>query len=228
MRIPLTKYGMPQVFVFPAVIVTLMVGYGLLAAGRMSPWVIVVVEGVLGSLLAFALAFFRDPEREIVAEDGALLSPADGVVYDIETVQEEDFIGGPAIRVGIFLSVFNTHINRAPCDVRVEGTRYRPGKFLNAMNRQAGQVNESNDLHLVRTAEPRDRLVVRQISGAIARRIVCAVDGGSELLGGQRFGMIKFGSRTELYVPARAEVKCVVKVGDKVKAGLTVLVRYES
>jgi phosphatidylserine decarboxylase len=95
------------------------------------------------------------------------------------------------------------------------------------MNPQSGRVNESNNLGLVRTAAPQDRLVVRQISGAIARRIVCRTAPGKELAGGEQFGMIKFGSRTELYMPIRANMRCLVRVGDKVKAGLTPLIRYE-
>ena len=95
------------------------------------------------------------------------------------------------------------------------------------MNPESGQVNESNNLGLARTDSPQDRLVVRQISGAIARRIVCKASQGQELASGEKFGMIKFGSRTELYVPARGDVKCLVQVGDKVKAGLTALVRYD-
>jgi len=204
-----------------------------------------------------------------------LLAPADGRVTDIETIQEDNFIGGAALRIGIFLSIFDTHINRAPCNVKVEKITYRKGKYKNAMNPQSGRVNESNDLNLIRTDSPKDRLIVRQISGAIARRIVCDKVEGRKLTGGQKFGMIKFGSRTELYVPvclsscvvrdascAKAlttqqtnsageklklnsanstakkhtqhairntqyEIKCLVQIGDKVKAGLTPLVKYE-
>ena len=139
---------------------------------------------------------------------------------------EGDFIGGPALRISIFLSIFNTHINRAPCNAKVEKITYRPGKYLNAINRLAGKVNESNNLALVRTSRPQDRLLVRQISGAIARRIVCAAREGQQLAGGERFGMIKFGSRTELYVPAGEQIECLVRMGDKVKAGLTPLAKY--
>jgi phosphatidylserine decarboxylase len=188
---------------------------------------VATVEGVLALVLLWSLMFFRDPQRRIVADDALLLAPADGRIADVETVDETEFIGGPALRIGIFLSIFNTHINRAPCGVKVEKITYRPGKYLNAMNRQAGQVNESNNLALVRTSCPQDRLVVRQISGAIARRIVCAAREGQELAGGERFGMIKFGSRTELYLPVSEQIECVVQVGDKVKAGLTPLVKYK-
>jgi phosphatidylserine decarboxylase len=136
-----------------------------------------------------------------------------------------EFIGGKALRIGIFLSIFDVHINRAPCNVKVEKITYKKGGFKDARDPQAGAFNESNDLFLTRKNEPFDKLIVRQISGAIARRIICEAKEGQELAGGQKFGMIKFGSRTELYVPTGEGVKCLVKVGDKVKAGLTPLIR---
>ena len=112
--------------------------------------------------------------------------------------------------------------------MRVETITHKEGRYRNAMNPQSGRVNESNTLALVRTDHPQDRLVVRQISGAIARRIVCDTAEGEQLTGGQKFGMIKFGSRTELVAPVRVELKCLVRIGDKVKAGLTPLMRYET
>ncbi|MGE5294434.1 MAG: phosphatidylserine decarboxylase, partial [Solirubrobacterales bacterium] len=159
-------------------------------------------------------------------EDNLLVAPADGTITDVEMVENAEFIGGRALRVGIFLSIFDTHINRAPCDAKIEQITYRPGKYLNAMSPKAGKVNESNNIVMVRTGHPQDRLLVRQISGAIARRIVCAATEGQRLIGGQQFGMIKFGSRTELYLSATENVECMVRIGDKVKAGLTPLVRY--
>ena len=228
MRIPLTKYGMPQVLVFPVVIMVLMACFGVVGPWWLPVWAVVSAEVVLVLLLAFVLSFFRDPKRVVPTDGNLVLSPADGVVSDIEEVDEDEFIGGRALRIGIFLSVFNTHINRAPCGVKVAGTRYRPGRFINAMNKRAGQVNESNYIHLVRLEEPQDKLIVRQVSGAIARRIVCRVGEGQELAVGEQFGMIKFGSRTELYVPVRDDIKCIVQAGCKVKAGLSVLLRYES
>jgi phosphatidylserine decarboxylase len=109
----------------------------------------------------------------------------------------------------------------------VEKILYKKGKYEDARNPQAGAVNESNDLWLIRTDEPKDKLIVRQISGRVARRIVCRASQGQNLTGGQKFGMIKFGSRTELYLPARQNLKPLVKITDKVKAGLSPLVRYE-
>mgnify|MGYP006285135915 FL=1 len=195
---------------------------------RAWPWVLLtvwLVEVVLLAVGLWAVSFFRDPKRECPQDKRLLLAPADGRVTDIETV-DHDIIGGKALKIGIFLSIFDVHINRAPCSVRVERTTYRKGRYRNAMNPESGRVNESNNLEMVRVEEPRDRLLVRQISGAIARRIVCSASTGTELKAAERFGMIKYGSRTELYVPARDEVQCLVQIGDRVKAGLTPLARY--
>ncbi len=234
MRIPLTKYGWPQVVIFPAGVLVVMIAVLLGTIGFLQPWAIISVEALLTAILVWSLMFFRDPERCCLSDRNLLLAPADGQVTDIETVEAPpDFLrkqegaGGATLRVGIFLSIFDTHINRAPCNVKVEKITYRKGKYKNAMNPHSGRVNESNELDMVRTDSPKDRLIVRQISGAIARRIVCDKVEGGELTGGQKFGMIKFGSRTELYLPVRENAKCLVQIGDKVKAGLTPLVKYE-
>lgn len=226
MKIPLTKYGLPQVVMYPAAVLVFMVVLWFGAHPTTPVWVVHYVEIALGVVFIWALSFFRDPERIVPEEKGILLAPADGKITDIETVDETDFIGGKAIRVGIFLSVFDVHINRSPCKVRVEKIAYHEGKFLDARNLESGRVNESNDLWMTRIEPPFDKLIVRQISGAIARRIVCRTTAGGELLMGERFGMIKFGSRTELYMPVGESVKCLVKTGDKVKAGLTPIIRY--
>ncbi|HUW20283.1 MAG TPA: phosphatidylserine decarboxylase [Sedimentisphaerales bacterium] len=227
MRIPLTKYGLPEVAAFPAIELAIMAIAPLVWPKSLPGWGIVLIEIVFAIVLIWTLSFFRDPDRTIPMDKSLLLAPADGRVTDIEIVDEKDFIGGSALRIGIFLSIFDVHINRAPCDVRVEKMTHRPGKYKNAMKPQAGRVNESHALALVRTGSPEDRLIVRQISGAIARRIVCAASEGQKLAGGERFGMIKFGSRTELYLPVRENAKCLVRIGEKVKAGLSPLVRYE-
>ena len=227
MRIPLTKYGLPQVAVFGAMILVVMATvYVAGSSDIMSSTTVLIVEVIMVILLVWVLAFFRDPHREVPKGDGILVSPADGKVTDIDVVEENDVIGGQALKIGIFLSIFDVHINRAPCAVRVDKVTYRPGQYTNAMNPASGRVNESNDIAMTRLAEPKDALLVRQISGAIARRIVCKAGVGEDFACGQRFGMIKFGSRTELYLPARDNVKCVVKVGDKVKAGETILIEY--
>lgn len=227
MRIPITKYGLPQVVVYPVVVLAVMVGVLFVLKRQMPIWGVVVIELVLLTVLLWILSFFRDPQRHAPDGTNILLAPADGVVSDIATVDEQTFVGGKALRIGIFLNIFNVHINRMPCAVRVESVTYRKGRFINAMNADSGRVNESNDIGLTRLEEPADKLLLRQVSGAIARRIVCEAQAGREFAGGEKFGMIKFGSRTELYLPIRVEATCRVKVGDKVKAGLTVLVRYE-
>jgi phosphatidylserine decarboxylase len=241
MRIPFTKYGWPQIVVLPAVVFALMVAFLLGSISFVPTWVIVSIEIVLAVVLISLLLFFRDPYRPVPTDQNLLLAPADGRITDIDIVDENDFIGGHGdaldwikaagtdrtLRIGIFLSIFNAHINRAPCNAKVEKITYREGRYKNAMNPASGQVNESNNVGLARTDSPQDRLMVRQISGAIARRIVCEARQGQELASGEKFGMIKFGSRTELYVPARSDLKCLVQIGDKVKAGVTPLVRYD-
>ncbi len=227
MRIPVTRYGLPQAAIFPVIVLIIMAAVFLAARTLLAGWGVIAIEFVLLIVLVWVLAFFRDPLRKIPEGNNILLAPADGVVADIETLEEETVIGGKALRIGIFLNIFNVHINRVPCAVKIDGVSYRKGRFVNAMSPHAGRVNESNDIAMTRLDEPCDRLLVRQISGAVARRIVCQAKKGQELSCGEKFGMIKFGSRTELYVPIREEAKCQVAVGDKVKAGLTILVRYE-
>lgn len=238
MRIPLTKYGLPQVAVIPAGLLAAMILYWLIArcsfaqSMPLNTWkaffCIWLPELALFVVLVWALSFFRDPYRIVPDVPNALLSPADGTVTDIEIIENDPAFPQKALRIGIFLSIFNVHINRAPCAVQVGDIRYKLGQFKNAMSPASGRVNESNDVRMRRLVEPKDELMVRQISGAIARRIVCAAKSGEELAAGQQFGMLKFGSRTELYLPVRDNAKCQVKLGDKVRAGLTILVRYES
>lgn len=223
MRLPITKYGVPQVIIYPVILLVAMI---LLLLWVKSSNVLLLFEGVLLVLLIFTLSFFRDPERKVPQDEKVLLSPADGKVTDIEELSDSP-LGVPSLRVGIFLSIFNTHINRAPCAVRVTRIEYRKGEFKNALSPESGKVNESKDVYMERLVEPKTPLLVRQISGAIARRIVCAVSPGDSLEQGERFGMIKFGSRTELYLPKDPKVSIEVKVGDKVKAGLSILARYQ-
>ena len=226
MRIPLTKYGLPQVAVFPLAVIAIMITVTVFVDIM---WLFYCVEVVLAIVLLWVLAFFRDPVRNSPsdADVNILIAPADGKITDIEVVQEGPFINGKALRIGIFLNIFNVHINRMPCAAIVEKIVYRPGKYKNAMNPASAKVNESNDIMLTRPGRGADKLIVRQISGAIARRIVCLARQGQEFSGGQQFGMIKFGSRTELYIPAEQNIDCLVKIGDKVKAGITVMVRYQ-
>lgn len=169
------------------------------------------------------IAFFRDPERPISGDPGLYVSPADGVVSDITDRPECDVLNEPSVRIGIFLSVFNVHINRMPCGGKVATVTYRKGKFINAMHHDECSIkNEANTIVLV---NDQDRPVagVRQLVGLIARRIVCIVRPGDRVERGQRYGMIKFGSRTELYIPKRLAPEIQVQLGQKVRGGKDIL-----
>jgi phosphatidylserine decarboxylase len=178
--------------------------------------------------LAFILYFYRDPPRRVPHGPGLLISPADGRIAEITKLAHDDFIGGPAVRIGIFLSVFNVHINRAPSAARVVRLRYAPGLFLNALDPQSAIKNESLWIGLEEESQPHRRLVVRQIAGLLARRIVCNLRSGEVVERGQQFGMIKLGSRTELLLPDEPSLEVLVKMGQKVQGGATVFARYAS
>ncbi len=175
--------------------------------------------------LALVVYFFRDPPRRIPGDADAIVSPADGTIAEITSLDHYEFLGGPAVRIGIFLSIFNVHINRAPRTARVVEMHYKPGKFLNAINPESALRNEFLWIGYEETATPSRRFSVRVISGLIARRIVCVLKPGQTVQRGEKFGMIKLGSRTELILP-RDRVEVQTTVGQKVQAGSTVLARY--
>lgn len=216
----LARAGLAEVLCFSLLFVILGVVCGLLAAWVHALfWIPVAVAAILW---LFVLSFFRDPERVIPTGVELVVSPADGTVTHVTEVSNPDFPDGRAFLVGIFLSVFNVHVNRVPCAGRVVGIRYFPGCFLDARRSECAVRNEQLwiDLEDARTGQ---LVRVKQIAGAIARRIVCWLRPNEEVRAGERLGMIKFGSRTELYVPAAAVAEIRVKVGDKVKGGSTVL-----
>ncbi len=177
------------------------------------------------AILALGLSsFYRDPPRRPPQADDLILAPADGKVVEVARgVVGPD--GRRILRIMIFLSIFDVHINRSPCAGRVKEVNYRPGRFINALRAEADLSNESNTL-LIEPAPPLPGpVLVRQIAGVLARRIVCAVRAGDQLAAGQRFGMIKLGSRTELCLPEDPRWELRVTVGRRVQAGLTVLAR---
>jgi phosphatidylserine decarboxylase len=177
-------------------------------------------------ILIFLFAFFRDPERQVPTDQDVMVSPADGTISDITRLEHDELLGGPAIRVGIFLSVFNVHINRGPCDGVVLLTQYKKGKFMNAMRHQlASDENESNTILLGEPTTKKPIAVVRQIVGLIARRIIFTAETGELLRRGQRIGMIKFGSRTELTVPTWLDPHVKVEVGQSVRGAADVIFR---
>jgi phosphatidylserine decarboxylase len=185
-------------------------------------WPLAIVTAALGLEVVW---FFRNPRRQPPPEPGLIVAPADGRVVAVEEIHDE-FIGGAAWRIDIFLSVFNVHVNRVPCDVRVLGLRYRRGKFLNALRAEASRENEQMELRLEEASAPYRPLIVRQIVGAIARRIVCWVAPGAVLRRGEALGMIKLGSRTELVLAKAPGLEILAGVGQKVRAGVSVLARY--
>ncbi|MBY6274665.1 phosphatidylserine decarboxylase family protein [Symbiobacterium thermophilum] len=176
---------------------------------------------VLAGLALFVMWFFRDPERPIPREDGLVVSPADGRVMFVREVEEPRFVGGRALLVSIFLSVFDVHINRSPVAGEVTYREYVPGKFLAAWDDTVGEVNERAYLGLV--TDGGHRVLVSQVAGLLARRIVTWPAVGDRLDRGQRFGLIRFGSCTQVWLPADSEV--LVRPGDRVVAGQTVIGR---
>lgn len=224
-RMRLARWGLAELTVFAGSLTILALGImvtALTAGPPWAPWLAVVPL----TLAVFVISFFRDPERWIPQGTGVVVSPADGKLDEIEELANCEFLDGPAVKFGIFLSVFNVHVNRAPETARVIELRYIRGKFGNALRRETARDNEQFWLYLERAEPPHRRMVVKQIVGAIARRIVCEARTGEVLARGQKFGMIKFGSRTELYLPK--EGLCVLaKLNQKVQGGLTILARYQ-
>jgi phosphatidylserine decarboxylase len=178
-----------------------------------------LLAGFCTLLTLFITYFFRDPERGIPPGDKAVLSPADGKVVQVQPCVEERLLRGPAIKVSVFMSLFNVHVNRNPLSGRIVDSSYSPGKFLRADLDRASAANEQNAL-LVETAEG-TRLMVVQVAGVIARRIVCWVKKGDSVIRGQRFGLIQFGSRLDIYLPR--DTRLQVRVGQKTLAGQTIL-----
>lgn len=195
----------------------------IFAAVTLGLFLISDVLGWIGlGLTVWCYYFFRDPERVTPARDGLVISPADGVVSLIEPAvppAELGMAGTPLTRVSVFMNVFNCHVNRAPVAGEVVEVAYRPGKFLNASLDKASEDNERNGLR-IRMTDGRDLAVV-QIAGLVARRIVCFVDPGIELQAGERFGLIRFGSRLDVYLPEGTEP--LVDIGQTMIAGETVI-----
>lgn len=170
------------------------------------------------ALTAFMAYFFRDPEREVPKGDTVIVSPADGKVILIETVKEDRHLNDTVIMVSIFMSPLDVHVNRAPCGGMVESVVYTPGRFLSAFKHEAALQNE-NIAMVLRTG--RGKILVRQVAGFLARRAVCRVSPGDSLKKGDRYGIIKFSSRVDVYLPVNTEIK--VRLGDRVRAGESVL-----
>jgi len=218
-RLPFARCGLAEL---------LLLAGGAFVLSGVLVWLYAPVAWVPALVGFFFLWFFRDPKRIPPSGAGQVVAPADGLVVAVEEVEFDPFIGGPAVVIGIFLSIFNVHVNRSPTAARVIGLSYLPGKFLNALRPASARENEQMVVRLEENEPPYRRMIVRQIAGAIARRIVCRVRPGDELQRGGQFGMIKLGSRTELVLPREPGLSVEVRKGQKVRAGLSLMARYET
>jgi phosphatidylserine decarboxylase len=218
-RIPFARAGLAELLILGTATTALTV-----LALLTFPLLAVVPAAALG----LVVWFFRDPERDVPQSAGAVVAPADGKVVAVQHREHHELIGGPAIEIGIFLSIFNVHVNRCPVPAQVVGLCYRHGKFFNAMRSIAARENQQLAVCFEDDTTPGRYILVRQISGAIARRIVCWLRPGDRVRRGQRYGMIKLGSRTEIVLPQEAGLKVSVAVGDRVKAGQTILAHYHT
>jgi phosphatidylserine decarboxylase len=205
MRIPIAKEG--YMFILPLAVLT-----GIFWA---LSWL--WVTGLFAGLFLFVTWFFRDPERSIPEDPNAIVSAGDGRV--VEIVQEKDpLLDGVYTRVSVFLNVFNVHVNRVPIAGKIQATRYNPGKFLNAASHKASLDNEQSAILL---NNGHVTILVKQIAGLIARRIVCWAEEGDEYQRGQRFGLIRFGSRVDIFLPEGTDIK--VAIGDIVNGGSSII-----
>ena len=205
MRIPIAKDG--YIFILPLAVLT-----GIFWALSWF-W----VTGLFGGLFLFVTWFFRDPERSIPEDPNAIVSPGDGKI--VEIISEKDPLLDKAYtRVSIFLNVFNVHVNRVPISGKIQATRYNPGKFFNAASHKASLDNEQSAILL---NNGHVTILVKQIAGLIARRIVCWAKEGDEYQRGQRFGLIRFGSRVDIFLPEGTDIK--VAIGDIVNGGSSII-----
>jgi len=204
--IPVAAEGCP--FIVPLTIVTVL----LFALGWRNTGIVALV------LTLFVLFFFRDPERTIPEGKDVVVSPADGRVIVIKDIYEPDYLKQDVKQISIFLSVFNVHVNRSPVEGVVESVRYNPGKFHVASVDKASLDNEQTGMVI---ANGKRRILVKQIAGLIARRIVCYAKPGNAIKTGERYGLIRFGSRVDIFLPKDAELK--VKLGDRIKGARDVI-----
>ncbi len=213
MRFPFTEYGSKELSFFGLLLFTI-----LILSLLFYPWVSILVC----FCMACVLYFFRDPTRIPPEGEENLVAPADGTIVEISHVQEENFLKCRVTKIAIFMSLFSVHVNRISYSGKIEFIKHVPGKFLDARAPESSMKNEHNMVGILADDE-NTRLMIKQIAGKVARRIVCACAVGDSVKRGERFGMIKFGSRLEVFIPETADFKIAVKKGEKVSAGTTVL-----
>ncbi len=225
-RLPFARWGLAelQLMGYPLAIATLIAASTHGRTYVPFSW----IAPITGVILGLIVWFFRDPERVIPPEKGLIVSPADGKVVEISRLEYDGYIGGPAVRIGIFLSIFNVHVNRVPVAARVMALRYFPGQFISALRPESAVENEAMWIGLEEERAPYRRFAVRQIAGQFARRIVCDLRPGESVARGHKFGMIKLGSRTELILPATEDLEIVAQMGQTVRSGADVLAKYRT
>ena len=201
--------------VLPAILLALILWF---LAWLYSCTVTLLLATVSSAFVLFLVFFFRDPKRIIPKEENLILSPADGCIDEIERLPWVNFLEGAGIRVSIFMSIFDVHINRLPINGEVRYIKHRPGKFLPAFTKDSSEENAQTEIGI---ESPHLRIILRQIVGFTARRIMCRLKVGDKIKIGEKFGMIKFGSRVELMLPQSVEAR--VELRDKVKAGETII-----
>lgn len=212
----MTKYGystMAFMFLFCFVLIAL----GIWLDNTFAKFTLIIL-GVL--LTVFTLNFFRDPERNTPSANDVVVSPADGRVIIIKEVEENHFIGGKATQISVFMSPLNVHVNRIPVAGEVAFIKYHKGEYIAAFEDKASEVNERSEIGI---NSPLGKVLFTQVAGFVARRIVYELEAGQKVAMGEKFGMIKFGSRVDVWVGEGFEV--AVSVGDNVKSGETVLFR---
>src|SRR3990172_275095 len=183
-----------------------------------------IIPAVLFSLVTlFIVWFFRNPERSVPPGEKNVISPADGKIIDVREMQENRILNKRMLKISIFMNLFNVHVNRLPCTGKVVDIVYNPGKFVSANLDKASLENEQNAVVLETPAG--EKIIFIQIAGLIARRIVCWLREGQDVKRGERFGLIRFGSRVDVYLPVGTDVS--VSLGDKVKAGESILARMK-
>lgn len=202
-------------------------GYPFVAIGLVASIVATAIFGKTALpvflLPLYAAWFFRNPRREIPSGDGLILAPADGKILMVVEIDEQRYLKRKARKVSIFMSPFDVHLNRIPCSGKIKKVFYNHGKYLAAFKEKASLDNEQNAV-LLETG--RGEILFVQIAGWLARRIVCYVKGGEDVQRGQRYGLIRFGSRLDLYLPMETEI--LVSVGERVRAGETVIARFKA
>ncbi|MFQ5770774.1 MAG: phosphatidylserine decarboxylase family protein [bacterium] len=202
------------------IIIGMILSSGIVTTGAiLTPHLHLTILAIIGlTLTGFIIYFFRDPERSIPMDSNIILSPADGQVIEIRDEVEKEYLNLPTTRISIFLSLFDVHVNRIPMSGQIGHFRYQRGSFVKAYKKEASEINEQT---IIGIENEEHKILFKQIAGILARRIVCNIREGNVVKQGERFGMIKFGSRVDIFLPKNIEIK--VKLNQKIKGGVSII-----